>query len=125
MGTILASSNTDGTPTNMPILASSATLLTFALGENNYDLVEVEVTVYIVTAAGSTLQDMTFNFLEGANSIETIVKKSRAAADDFVLNLRFVGKVSKKTTLTVKVGATAADANTQFTLKNYTVTGWG
>jgi hypothetical protein len=125
MGTILASSNVDGTPTNMPILASSATLTSYALAENNYDLVEMEVTVYIVTSASSTLQDMTFNFLEGANSLETIVKKSRAAVDDFVLNLRFVAKVNKKTTLTVKVGAAAADANTQFTLKNYTVTGWG
>ena len=126
MAQVLTFSNTDGSATGMPILASSATLVSYALGENSYDMVEIELTVLITTNASSTAQDITINFLEGSNSLETIVKKSKAAIDDHVLNLRFVAKVNKKTTLTVKIGATAADAtNTQFTLKNYSIIAWG
>ncbi len=118
MANILSLSNTTGSPVTIPVAASPATLITYSLGENNYQAIEITATILLTTAGTSTAQDVTFEFKSGATVLETIIKKSKAAVDDHILSLDLMTKVNSKAVLTLTVKAAAADANTSATVQN-------
>jgi hypothetical protein len=123
MANILSLSNTTGSPVTVPVAASPATIATYALGENNYQAIEFNVTILMVTAGTSTAQDVTFEFKNGATVMETIIKKSKAAVDDHLLHLSLMAKMNAKATITLTVKAAAADANTSVTVQNTYILG--
>ena len=126
MASILAYSNTAGTQTGLPINSSAATLISYGLAENNFSLIEIQLSVILVTDASSTAQAVRLTFKKGSTIIDTIDKNVTAAIDDKIINVSFYEKIQSKQTLTVTIGGvTGADAtHTLFTLQSYKVIGY-
>lgn len=129
MASILSISNTRSTPVTIPASASPTTLVTFNVGENNYQAVEVDSTVTITTAAGSTSQAIIFEMrVNGtvipattgqAGIIKNIVAAGAVGTLDTVTPIRIIAKVNNRAsvTLTVRANGGTADTNTTVTVQ--------
>lgn len=129
MASILSISNTRSTAVTIPASASPTTLVTFNVGENNYQAVEVDSTVTITTAAGSTPQAIIFEMrVNGtvipattgqAGIIKNIVAAGAVGTLDTVTPIRIIAKVNNRAsvTLTVRANGGTADTNTTVTVQ--------
>ncbi len=124
MGNILSLTNVTGTPTSLPASGAPATLITYSVGENNYQAIQVIATINLVTTAGTVGANVIYELKSGATVIETITKAVTAVANDQVITINLMAKLNAKATLTLTVrSSSAADATVVSTVNNAYIIG--
>ena len=125
MANILSLSNVTGTPTSLPISSSPATLITYSVGENNYQAIHVIAMINLVTTSGTTPANVVYELKSGATVLETITKAVTAVANDQVITINLMAKLNAKATLTLTVkSSSAADATVVSTVQNTYILGY-
>lgn len=126
MANILSLTNTTASPVTIPASASPTTLVTYLLGENNYQAVEINSTIVVNGAAGSTAQSIIFEFKFNGVVQESLTKNIFAAANqEYPITFVAMAKVNGKGTLTLTVRANGgtADVNTNVVVQNAYILG--
>ena len=124
MANILSLTNVTGTPTSLPASGAPATLITYSLGENNYQAVELNAMINLVTTAATVGANVIYEFKSGATVLETITKAVTAVANDQVITIALMAKINGKATLTLTVrSSSAADATVVSTVNNTYIMG--
>ena len=125
MANILSLSNVTGTPTSLPASGAPATLITYAVGENNYQAIEVKAMINLVTTSGTVAANVIYELKTGATVLETITKAVTAVANDQVITMNLMAKLNAKATLTLTVRcSSAADATVVSTVNNTYILGY-
>lgn len=125
MANILSISNVTGTPVPTPATGAPATLITYALGENNYQAIEIKAMLLLTTTASSTPQTIIVELKFGGVVLENFVKTITAAVTETYIQLDWMARINGKGNLTVTLRANGgtADANTNITVQNTYILG--
>jgi len=125
MANVLSLTNVTGSPVTVPATGAPATLITYQVGENNYQALEIKFTATLTTAAGSTAQSIIVEFKFGGVVFESISTTTRAAASDLPLHFNAMARLNGKGALTVTLRANggSADANSSLTIQNTYILG--